>query len=188
MGMPEIADHRSLLDEIERMGGDGADVDAITRTGADGLRAQTALDQVFVMLRDDEADVLRMRCAALGDYERGQVHDALGGNLQSVAVPLNDGQMLDELFRCGALAEMDSIAEVAELARAISPNARVAGIAADAVRNQGIGYACVLPIATMDDVLGVLITARYGRQALAEEDSALLEAVAATLGAALARS
>ena len=76
MSMPEIDAHRSLLDEIERMAGDGADGDTITQAGADGLRAQTALDQVFVMLRDDTADVLRMRCAALGKYERGQVHDA----------------------------------------------------------------------------------------------------------------
>lgn len=188
MSTPDTDAHQALLDSIDQMAGNGEAPDAVIQAAADGLRAVTDLDQIFIMVRDGAQSLLRMRCAALGAYERAQIRDSANLDLCTVTVPLDDEPMLADFFAQGQLAELEGISQVAELARAIAPHERIAAMAADAVRNQGIGYACVVPIATNHELLGVVIASRYGRNSLSEEDSALVRAVAGLLGTALNHS
>lgn len=186
MGTSDTDARQSVLDTIDRMAQAGEDREAIIRAAADGLRSATDLDLIFVMVRDEDQSVLRMRYASLGEYERQQIREQANLDLQSVSVELGDQPMLTMFFRCGQLAHLESIHEVAELARAIAPKARIGALAADAVHNQGIGYACVMPILAGEEVQGVLIGSRYGRKPVPNEDSALVQAIAALMGPALA--
>ena len=186
MDTPNTDARKSLLDTIDRMVQDGDNRDAIIKEAADGLRSATNLNLIFVMIRDDDQPTLRMCYASLGDYERRQIRDSVDLALRSVKVELGDEPMLTTFFRHGQLAQLESIHEVAELARAIAPKERIGAMAADAVRNQGIGYACVMPILAGEDIQGVLIATRYGHKPLPHEDSALVQAIAALMGPALA--
>ena len=185
MSMPETDTRQSLLDAIDSMAQSGAGEDEIIQAAADGLRDATDLDQIFVMVCDDDEAVLSMRYASLGAYERRQIGNSMKMDLHSVTVPLSQHNMVAELFRYGMLAELEDMGEVAELARAIAPREHIAHMAADAVRNQGIGYACVMPIIAGEELRGVLVASRYGRKPLPPEDSALVQAIAALMGPAL---
>lgn len=186
MSTPDTDARQSLLDTIDGMAQQGGDPEEIIQAAADGLRGATDLDQIFVMICDSEEPLLRMRYASLGRYEQQQIRNSMNLDLRTVTVELGDEPMLTNFLRCGQLAELESISEVAELARAIAPKERIAAMAADAVRNQGIGYACVMPILAGEDLQGVLIASRYGRKPLPNEDSALVHAIAALMGPALA--
>jgi hypothetical protein len=186
MTTPDHDERQTLLDTIDGMAQQREDRDSIIQAAADGLRSATDLDQIFVMICDDDEPLLRMRYASLGRYEQQQIRNSMNLDLRTVTVELGDEPMLTSFFRCGQLAELETISEVAELARAIAPKANIAAIAADAVRNQGIGYACVMPILAGEDLKGVLIASRYGRKPLPNEDSALVQAIAALMGPALA--
>ncbi len=185
MSTSETDTRQSLLDTIDGMAQSGGRDEEIIQAAADGLRDATDIDQIFVMVCEHDEPVLSMRYASLGAYERQQIRNSMSMDLQSVTVPLSQDNMVAELFRCGLLAELEDMEEVAELARTVAPQANIATMAADAVRNQGIGYACVMPILAGDDLRGVLIASRYGRKPLPPEDTALVQAVAALMGPAL---
>ncbi len=187
MATPDSDARQSLLDSIERMVHSGEDTEAIIEAAADGLRGATHLAQVFVMVREDNESALRIRYASLGTYEREQIRESMNMDLHSVVVPIDDEPMLADFFQYGKLAELTGIDQVAVLARAIAPHERIGTMAADAVRSQGIGYACVAPIAADGALLGVVIASSYGRKHLDEEDTLLVAAVATLLAAALHR-
>ncbi|MGM0491304.1 MAG: GAF domain-containing protein [Armatimonadota bacterium] len=187
MSMRDSDRRQSLLDSIETMVHDGADAGDIIEAAADGLRRETHLDQVFVMVRENGDASLRIRYASLGTYEREQIRESMSMDLHSVVIPLDDEPMLADFFLYGKLAELKGISQVAELARAIAPHERIGNLAADAVRSQGIGYACVAPIATDGTLLGVVIASSYGRKPLTEDDTLLVAAVGTLLAATLHR-
>lgn len=190
MDRSESAARRCLLDAIDRTADSGEHQDAVIRAAADGLREVTALDQVFIILREEgEANraTLRLRYAGLGAWERAQIRDAMNVELVGMRVGPGDAGLLDSLVRRGQCIELKSVAAVAGLARAIAPRDRIGNLAADAIQSQGIGYACAVPIASDGGALGVLIASSYGASGLSDEDLALVEAVAARLAAALSR-
>ena len=187
MSTRDHEDHKALLDSIETMVHADEETDTVVQAAADGLREVTHLDQVFVMVREDGEPALSMRYAALGSYEREQIRVSMDMDIHSVVIPIDDEPMLADFFQYGRLAELTGIDQVAVLARAIVPCEDIGTMAADAVRSQGIGYACVAPIATDGELLGVVIASSYGQRPLTEDDTLLVAAIATLLAAALHR-
>jgi len=173
-----------LLQSLQEMAESDAGSDAVIEAAADGLRDVTGLDHVLVIVRDDES-ALVVRHASVAAWELQQLRDHAGLELQGMHLSADVAAMLSQLEHLGSMMEIDGMADVIEVVRALAPDERIANMAEDAVRSQSIGYGCVAPLIPGGEPLGAIVGSSYGRQKPREEELELIRAVADLLASAL---
>lgn len=178
------AQQQSLLDSLEEMIDSGESAREVVAAAADGLREVTGLNHVIVTVQ--ERGSLKVLHASFDAGEREQIREYAGIELDGMALSRSAAMMLRHLAPAGPVLQICGTEDVAALMRALPTRRRVANLAADAVRTQGISSACAVPLSRNGEVFGAILASAYSQEALSEDDVSLIEEIATLVASVLA--
>lgn len=176
----------AFLQSIREMVEAGDSGESVIGVAADGLRDLTELDHVLVIVRDHGGDTLAIRHASLGTWEREQIYDYAGANLEEMRISGDALPLLQQIKELGPVIIIERSSRIAALASALPARDDLASLAASAVRSHNVGCACVVPLYPDGELGGAIIATRYGPQVPPLEDLELLRMVAELTSSAVA--